>query len=320
MPSPPARRRITAQKRRFSTPAVLSYAHATAAATQQQQHEADQEAQAALQRQNIPFDFPLLEPGDHPERSYTPEHLSSPSSHVFQHNEHVVTKSPQPLLHRWSGLVSPNVVSLHDGVISPYSLQSPLSLAAAADEIKKTYASLPSTPTAQNHHHTNTPFVPAPDSPTPPPPDIRLAHAIKREQDDEAAVFSSSQMDPLEQRHQLNDESGERPIQSRPLFSLWDYLREELLSTDLDAHQELKWERVSNFLSVPLAVERVRIYQYLSFCLRRPRVPRCLGLASLFQCLVYVLSPPLSPLWLPDKRNFSLAYPPFIYPRAWDPT
>ena len=40
-------------------------------------------------------------------------------------------------------------------------------------------------------------------------------------------------------------------------FSLWDYLREEMLATDFDSHQELKWERVSNFLSVPLAIEKV---------------------------------------------------------------
>ncbi|KAH7888817.1 eukaryotic membrane protein family-domain-containing protein [Phlebopus sp. FC_14] len=43
----------------------------------------------------------------------------------------------------------------------------------------------------------------------------------------------------------------------QPLFSLWDYLREELLATDFDSHQELKWERVSNFLSIPFAIEKV---------------------------------------------------------------
>jgi len=43
----------------------------------------------------------------------------------------------------------------------------------------------------------------------------------------------------------------------QPPFSLWDYLREELLSTDFDSHQELKWERVSNFLAIPLAMEKV---------------------------------------------------------------
>jgi len=42
-----------------------------------------------------------------------------------------------------------------------------------------------------------------------------------------------------------------------PPFSIWDYLREELLATDFDSHQELKWERVSNFLSIPLAIEKV---------------------------------------------------------------
>ncbi|KAL4078517.1 eukaryotic membrane protein family-domain-containing protein [Scleroderma yunnanense] len=42
-----------------------------------------------------------------------------------------------------------------------------------------------------------------------------------------------------------------------PIFSLWDYLREELLATDFDSHQELKWERVSNFLSIPYAIEKV---------------------------------------------------------------
>ncbi|KAH7914117.1 eukaryotic membrane protein family-domain-containing protein [Hygrophoropsis aurantiaca] len=47
------------------------------------------------------------------------------------------------------------------------------------------------------------------------------------------------------------------PDSSPPLFSLWDYLREELLATDFDSHQELKWERVSNFLSIPLATEKI---------------------------------------------------------------
>lgn len=51
---------------------------------------------------------------------------------------------------------------------------------------------------------------------------------------------------------------SEPPVPHRPLFSLWDYLREELLATDFDSHQELKWDRVSNFLSIPLAMEKVR--------------------------------------------------------------
>lgn len=48
-----------------------------------------------------------------------------------------------------------------------------------------------------------------------------------------------------------------------PPFSLWDYLREELLATDFDSHQELKWDRVSNFLSMPLAMEKVIGFGFL---------------------------------------------------------
>jgi hypothetical protein len=48
------------------------------------------------------------------------------------------------------------------------------------------------------------------------------------------------------------------PQEAPAPFSLWDYLREELLATDFESHQELKWDRVSNFLSIPLVMEKVR--------------------------------------------------------------
>jgi hypothetical protein len=47
------------------------------------------------------------------------------------------------------------------------------------------------------------------------------------------------------------------PSETYRPFSLWDYLREELLATDFDSHQELKWDRVSNFLAIPVAIEKV---------------------------------------------------------------
>ncbi|KAI0342004.1 DUF747-domain-containing protein [Trametopsis cervina] len=50
---------------------------------------------------------------------------------------------------------------------------------------------------------------------------------------------------------------------SAPPFSLWDYLREELLATDFDSHQEQKWERVSNFLSMPVAVEKIMMFGFV---------------------------------------------------------
>lgn len=40
-------------------------------------------------------------------------------------------------------------------------------------------------------------------------------------------------------------------------FSLVDYLKEEIRATELDGFQELKTERITNFLAVPFAVERV---------------------------------------------------------------
>ncbi|KAL6310469.1 DUF747-domain-containing protein [Sparassis latifolia] len=48
-----------------------------------------------------------------------------------------------------------------------------------------------------------------------------------------------------------------------PPFSLWEYLQEELLATDFDSHQELKWERVSNFLSMPLALEKIFLFGFV---------------------------------------------------------
>ncbi|CAE7225949.1 unnamed protein product [Rhizoctonia solani] len=50
---------------------------------------------------------------------------------------------------------------------------------------------------------------------------------------------------------------------SQEPFSLWDYLQEELLATDFDSHQELKWERVSNFLNIPIAIEKIVGFGYI---------------------------------------------------------
>lgn len=40
-------------------------------------------------------------------------------------------------------------------------------------------------------------------------------------------------------------------------FSLWEYLKEEVMATDFDSTQEMKWERVTNFVAVPWWVEKV---------------------------------------------------------------
>ncbi|KAJ3815861.1 eukaryotic membrane protein family-domain-containing protein [Lentinula aff. lateritia] len=89
-----------------------------------------------------------------------------------------------------------------------------------ADQVPLTYASLPPTPISRSPSP-----LPLPLSPSP-------------------SEYVSLQRRQQQQQYQAP-------------FSLWDYLREELLATDFDSHQELKWERVSNFLSIPLAMEKI---------------------------------------------------------------
>jgi hypothetical protein len=94
---------------------------------------------------------------------------------------------------------------------------------SSADSLKKTYASLPSTPTVRD-----------------------------------SQPFSHTRLPSADVKVKEEELEGSLHDQDLPPFSLWDYLREELLATDFDSHQELKWERVRNFLGVPLALERVR--------------------------------------------------------------
>ncbi|KAI8346050.1 eukaryotic membrane protein family-domain-containing protein, partial [Mortierella sp. GBAus27b] len=44
--------------------------------------------------------------------------------------------------------------------------------------------------------------------------------------------------------------------------SFWDYLKEELTAADFETTQELKRERVANFLSVPIAFEKMLVFGY----------------------------------------------------------
>ncbi|KDN53531.1 DUF747-domain-containing protein [Tilletiaria anomala UBC 951] len=46
-------------------------------------------------------------------------------------------------------------------------------------------------------------------------------------------------------------------------FSLWDYLQEEVLATDFDSTQELKWERVTNFMAIPFWMEKIIAFGFV---------------------------------------------------------
>lgn len=47
-----------------------------------------------------------------------------------------------------------------------------------------------------------------------------------------------------------------------PPFSLWDYLKEEILATDFDSTQEMKWERVTNFIAIPFHMEKTMLFGF----------------------------------------------------------
>ncbi|EPQ29733.1 uncharacterized protein PFL1_02953 [Pseudozyma flocculosa PF-1] len=46
-------------------------------------------------------------------------------------------------------------------------------------------------------------------------------------------------------------------------FSLWDYLQEEILATDFDSTQEMKWERVTNFIAIPFWMEKIIMFGFV---------------------------------------------------------
>ncbi|SAM01471.1 hypothetical protein [Absidia glauca] len=91
-------------------------------------------------------------------------------------------------------------------------------------------------PTPDSPIATTTPLSPAPP-PTPsspvPPPDSPSSRASQRQ-----------------------DHYG------LPSMSFWDYLRDELTVADFDTAQEIKRERVTNFLAVPSSLEKVSALNY----------------------------------------------------------
>ena len=82
-------------------------------------------------------------------------------------------------------------------------------------------------------------------------------------------------------------------------FSIWDYLQEELLATDFDSHQEMKWERVSNFLNIPYAIEKVT---------ERPPSPHFFGADLPTRLSVLGSSCALTPFFTPSL-SFRYAQP-----------
>lgn len=109
-------------------------------------------------------------------------------------------------------------------------------------------------------------------------------------------------LEPLSPPPRRRHVSGDSNLYEPPSpFSLWDYLREEILATDFDSHQELKWERVSNFLNIPLAIEKIIGFGFIlcldSFLYTFTILPIrfCLAIIRLLANLFRRSAPPLPP-------------------------
>lgn len=95
-----------------------------------------------------------------------------------------------------------------------------------------------------------------------------------------AKAYASLPSSPVEPSTPVEETQPPTPPVVEVPFSLWDYLREEILATDFDSHQEMKWERVSNFLQVPYAVEKVR--SLLLVCIPLTRADSILWVTVVF--------------------------------------
>ncbi|KAI9497393.1 eukaryotic membrane protein family-domain-containing protein [Zychaea mexicana] len=66
-----------------------------------------------------------------------------------------------------------------------------------------------------------------------------------------------------EQQQQDNTNTADKNHQHGVSFSFWDYLRDELTVSDFDTQQEIKRERITNFLGVPAAIEKLMAFGFV---------------------------------------------------------
>ncbi|GBB91665.1 hypothetical protein RclHR1_19000003 [Rhizophagus clarus] len=69
--------------------------------------------------------------------------------------------------------------------------------------------------------------------------------------------LSTLQNEPPKQKEFNNAQNT-----SVPFFTLWDYFKDELTASEFDALQELKRERVTNFLGIPWSIEKLMIFGF----------------------------------------------------------
>lgn len=227
MPSPALTARRRGQRRRFSTSAVISgHQH-------HHQHQYESAGNDGIAPSTAPATISMARSESMMPMVSTPNTLAFPQ--YFSDDEYASQHPTGLFSDETEGVMDLNTES--DGTF-PRTLSHRRRFATGshdltlwprsptAEELRKTYASLPSSPVVRE---SPSPFGP-------PLPPSEPVYVKKEEEEEHPPSFPEPEQDS---------------------FSLWDYLREELLATDFDSHQELKWERVSNFLGVPLALERV---------------------------------------------------------------
>lgn len=100
------------------------------------------------------------------------------------------------------------------------------------------------------------------DPSTPRPARIATSSKIPQRQQspsgqDSNVLLSDGGMTPEMISSQLDQLSD-----AAPPFSLWDYLKEEVMATDFDSTQEMKWERVTNFIAIPFHMEKIMLFGF----------------------------------------------------------
>ena len=161
--------------------------------------------------------------------------------------------------------------------------------------------------------------------------DSRVFHASSPSDDGPLLTYSSLPPTPIPSSPPPSTSNAERyrlPQKQSdvytPPFSLWDYLREELLATDFDFQQELKWDRASSFLSIPAAIETAVPLKLsdLKCTLNHPERSYYSGSysASTHSCTHSRYSPYVSPLLSGDSLSTPSPVPRRLYHPPRKPT
>src|SRR4051794_747696 len=73
---------------------------------------------------------------------------------------------------------------------------------------------------------------------------------------------STSTNESTKQKKFKESDNTQNTSSTVPFFTLWDYFKDELTASEFDNLQELKRERVTNFLGIPWSIEKLMIFGF----------------------------------------------------------